>query len=100
MADVSVDERQALVRADKAKTILEHDEFTNAVQAVRAEIANRFSKAPIRDTEGMLALRLQLKCLDDVIANLHSVVNTGKVIQERITWRESLKRKARNVLGR
>ncbi len=97
---MSLDDRRALARADKAKTILEHEEFTNAVQAVRAALFEKFGACPIRDTEGMQAIRLQLKCLDDVVANLHSVVNTGKVVRDRITWQEKATRKVRNVFGR
>lgn len=91
MADV---DRNALHRAAKAQALLSDPELSAAFEAVRASILERIEACPIRDVEGMMNLRLQLKLLNDVRANLQSVVNTGKVIQERITFMERIKRKA------
>lgn len=95
MADVR--DKSALARADNAKRILDDQEFTSAVAVVRSAILDRFAACPIRDTEGMQALRLQLKCLDDVLANLQSVVNTGKVMREQMAFMDRMKRKVQNV---
>lgn len=94
MADV---DKQALGRASKAQALLNDPELNAAFDAVKTSILERIEACPIRDTEGLMNLKLQLKLLNDVKANLQAVVNTGKVIQDRITWLERVKRKAFHV---
>lgn len=81
-----------LGRADKAKVLLNDPEFQEAFKAVESSIFEKIKQCPIRDTEGLQILRLQLKLLADVKANIESVVNTGKVIQDRINWLERTKK--------
>jgi hypothetical protein len=81
-------------RAEKAQSLLNDPELTAAFDAVREAIFRKIESCPIRDEEGLMNLRLQLKLLGDVKANIQSVINTGKVIQERLTFLERVKRKA------
>lgn len=100
MADVTLEDRKAMYRGEKAKQLLDNAEFSAAVEAVRTALHQKFDQTPVRDTEGMQVIRLQLKCLDDVIANVQHVINTGKVVQDRITWFEKLKQRATHGSGR
>lgn len=95
MADVN--ERDALHRASKAQALLNDPELNQAFDAVRAAIIEKIEACPIRDDDGLRILRLQLKLLKDVRMNLESVVNTGKVVQDRISFMERIKRKTLNV---
>lgn len=91
MADV---DREPLNRAAKAQALLSDPELNAAFDAVRAAIFAKIESCPIRDADGLLTLRLQLKLLADVKANIQSVINTGKVVADRLSLMERLKRKA------
>ena len=73
-------DREALARAAKAQALLNDPELNNAFDAVRKSIHDMWEQTPIRDRDGAHELRLMLKLLDDVKANIQSVVNTGKVV--------------------
>jgi hypothetical protein len=89
-----LNDRLALSRADKAKALLESEEFKNAFEAVKTSILERIESCPIRDTEGLHDLHLMLKLLKDVKANIESVINTGKVVQDRLSYLERIKKVA------
>lgn len=94
MADViNVPERQHLSRAAKAAALLADPEMQAAFAAVREALRDQMEACPIRDAEGFMALRLQLKLLGDLRANIESVMNTGKLVQHRIDELERLKRR-------
>lgn len=82
-------------RALKAQALLDDPELLNAFSAVKASILERIEACPLRDTEGLIILRLELKILNDVRANIQHVVNNGKVIQQRISVLERAKRAIR-----
>lgn len=93
MADVKdLSERAAVARAAKAKAMLSDQEFTGAFDAVRAQILDRIEECPIRDREGVHELKLMLKLLGDVRANIEHVVNTGRVIEYRLSLLERAKK--------
>lgn len=81
-----------MARADRAKRLLEDDELTAAFTAVREALLERFESCPIRDIEGQHEIKLMLKLLTDVRANLHSVVDNGKVIKYRLSMLDKVKR--------
>ncbi len=95
MADLN--QRAAINRAEKAQALLSDPELNAAFDAVRDAIFKKIEACPIRDQEGLLNLRLQLKLLTDVKANSQAVINTGKVVQGQITWLERVKRKAHGI---
>lgn len=66
-------------RGRDAEQLLEHPIFKEAVQAVRDGIINKWADAPLRDKEGAHELKIMLKLLNDVEANIRQVVNTGKM---------------------
>ena len=76
---------EILSRANRARDLLDNQEFENAVQAVRQALLDRFEECPIRDKEGQHEIKLMSKLLGDVKANLQSVVDSGKVVTHRIS---------------
>lgn len=66
-------------RGRDAEQLLEHPIFKEAVTAVREGIINKWAEAPLRDKEGAHELKVMLKLLNDVEANIRQVVNTGKM---------------------
>jgi hypothetical protein len=84
-------DKEQINRAAKAQALLNDPELTAAFDSVRIALLQRIEAAPIRDREGVHELKLQLKLLADVRANLQAVVNTGKVIEHRISMLERAK---------
>lgn len=81
-----------IARAEKAQRLLEDPEFQAAFIAVKDSIISRIEGCPVRDMDGLHDLHLMLKLLNDVRANIVSVINTGKITQDRINWLERVKR--------
>jgi hypothetical protein len=92
MSVVTIEERQSIDRANKANDLLKHPEFVAAIAAMRQSILVKIEEAPVRDREAVHELKLMLKLLGDLQANLHSVINTGKVIESRISMLERAKK--------
>lgn len=77
-------------RAQKAERILSDDVFKEAFENTRQAIFAKIEQTPIRDAEGLANLRLCLKLLNDVRANLTQVLNDGKIEQFRIEEKKRL----------
>lgn len=73
-----------IARADRVARLLADPELAGAFQAVRSAIHDRIEQCPVRDTEGLIQLRLMLKLLQDVRANLELALQDGKLEQFRI----------------
>lgn len=71
----------AIERAQKAQHILNDPIFQEAFDSVRQALLQKFESAPVNDLEGMGKVRLCLKLLSDVKANLVAIVNDGKVAE-------------------
>jgi hypothetical protein len=84
--------KDATQRAQRAKSLLEDSELTEAFNGVRTALLERFEACPIRDIEGQHEIKLMLKLLVDVRANLQSVVDNGKVIEYNVSMLERAKR--------
>lgn len=69
----------AIARAEKVQRILNDEEFQRAFENTRLAIFEAIEATPIRDEEGLRHLRLCLKLLKDVKANLTATLNDGKV---------------------
>ena len=98
MADLI--DRVGISRAAKAQALINDPELIAAFQTMREILLKRIEEAPIRDREGVHECKLQLKLLSDVRANLHSVINTGKVIESRIATLERARRGLVNAFRR
>lgn len=98
MADLI--EKMGISRAAKAQALLNDPELTAAFNAVRDALLKRIEDCPIRDRDGVHESKLMLKLLNDVRANIQSVVNTGKVIESRIAILERAKKGLANAFRR
>ncbi len=72
-------EQAKIDRAQRVKKLLTDPEFDAAFANTRQAIFEKIEQTPIRDVEGLTQLRLCLKLLGDVRANLEQVLNDGKV---------------------
>lgn len=77
-------------RAQKAERILSDPLFTEAFENTRQAIFQKIEATPIRDDEGLKHLRLSLKLLQDVRANLTAILNDGKVEEYRLEEKKRL----------
>lgn len=77
-------EADVIARAEKVQRILNDEEFQKAFENTRTAIFNAIERTPIRDQEGLHELRLCLKLLQDVKANLTATLNDGKVAEFQI----------------
>lgn len=66
-------------RGQRAQHLLDDPLLTEAFDLVRQAIHERWEAAPIRDQEGAHELKLQLKLLNDVRANLEQALSDGKL---------------------
>lgn len=71
-------------RAQRAEKLLNDPELQAAFDNTKQAIFQKIEVTPIRDTEGLTQLRLCLKLLSDVRANLTKVLNDGKVAEFNI----------------
>lgn len=74
----------AIARAEKAQRILNDELFQEAFDNTRTAIFEAIERTPLRDDEGLKHLRLCLKLLQDVKANLTATLNDGKVAEFRL----------------
>lgn len=73
-----------IARAQSAQRILSDPEFIAAFDNTKTAIFQKIEQTPIRDTEGLTQLRLCLKLLSDVRANLENVLSNGKLAEFNI----------------
>jgi hypothetical protein len=66
---------------------------------VEAAILDAWKKSPVADEKGQHELRLMLKLLGDLKANIKTAIDTGKLAKVQIE-RENLIDKAKNVVRR
>lgn len=77
-------------RAEKAQRILDDELFKESFESVRQALLQKFETAPVNDADGMVKVRLCLKLLNDVRANLETVVRDGKVEEFNIQEKKRL----------
>lgn len=77
-------------RAQKVERILTDPLFIEAFENTRQAIFQKIENTPIRDAEGLANLRLSLKLLNDVRANLTHALNDGKIEQFRLEEKKRL----------
>ena len=77
-------------RAQKAEQILTNPLFAESFESTRQAIFAKIEQTPIRDAEGLANLRICLKLLNDVRANLTQVLNDGKIEQFRLEEKKRL----------
>lgn len=93
-----MNQQQKIDRAQKAERILNDELYKDSFELTRQAIYQQIEKTPIRDIEGLTHLRLCLKLLTDVRANLESVLRDGKVAEFNIEEQKRLS-KIRRLFG-
>lgn len=80
----------------RARALLDSEVYRDAVRSVREGIHIRWSVSPIKDIEGQHELRLMLKLLDDLEADMQESADTGAIASVQIAQEQSkqAKRKA------
>jgi hypothetical protein len=71
-------------RAQKAERFMADAMFSEMFDKTRHAIFEKIEQTPLRDDEGLKHLRICLKLLADLKANVVSVVNDGKLEEFRI----------------
>lgn len=71
-------------RGIKADALLNDPILSEAFAGVREAILRQIEQAPIRDRDGVHELKLMLKLLADVRANLNKAVQDGKLAEATI----------------
>jgi hypothetical protein len=77
-------------RAEKANRILNDEIFKESFESVRQALLQKFEAAPVGDADGIMKVRLCLKLLTDVRANLEAVLRDGKVEEFNIQEKKRL----------
>jgi len=90
--------KELINRAIKAEALLNDATLTEAFANVRLGILRKIEEAPLRDHDGVHELKLMLKLLHDVRANLTRAVNDGKMAEVQIE-RENRFTRARKMVG-
>jgi len=83
-------------RGHRAQSLLDDETLNRAFADVREAILQQIEACPLRDNDGAEKLRLMLKLLRDLRANLETAVSNGKI--EEIELKNS--REKTNVLQR
>lgn len=68
----------------KAEKLLNDEMLMKAFSDVEQAIVDKWKSSPIRDKEGAAELRLMVKLLNDVKANLELAVHNGKLAAEEL----------------
>ncbi len=88
---------EAIRKGAKAAALWADETFTEAREGVRAAIIRKWAEAPLRDREGQHELKLMLKLLDDLEANLQRVMNDGKKAAHDLEIKRSVKERVRRM---
>lgn len=80
-------------RGGKAQMLIDSDIYRDSMAGVRDAILKQWEACPIRDKEGHHELKLMLKLLNDLQANIKTIADTGKLAQIQIEREKSLLRR-------
>lgn len=78
---------QDLERAHRARQVIDNPAFSEAFDLVAQAIHEAWESAPVRDLEGQQLLKLQLKLLGDVRANLERAIADGTIAAHELDRR-------------
>ena len=68
----------------QAELLLDNPVYQESIEIVRNRIISSWESSPIRDKEGQHELKLMLKLLLDLTANIKLVAETGKLAKIQI----------------
>jgi len=79
-----INDFKAVDRASKAKALLDNPMFDESFALVRSALLERIENWSLQDAAGAEKLRMMLKLLRDVRANVEQAVRDGKVSSFRL----------------
>ena len=82
-------------RGVRARAMIESAIFREVLEAIEEATIHKFKTAPVRDAEGMLALRLKWQILQEIRGYLTDVANTGKLAEAQIEQKAELAKRKR-----
>lgn len=86
---MAVDLNLEASRGTRAQLLLDSEPYKEAVGRVRQAILEKWAASPVADKDGQHELRLMLKLLGDLEANIREVAQTGKLAQVQIQQEKS-----------
>lgn len=89
-----------LHRGDRAKEILENEEFTAALQAIEDEVITQWKNSPARDAEGRERLWTYLMMVQKFKAQLTQTLETGKLAKLELQHKQTMAERASGWLSR
>ena len=81
---------ERLYNGDRAKEILENEQYRAAFDSIEQEILTQWKQSPARDPEGREKLYTYLMLLRKVKAHLSTSLDTGKLAQMDLDHKKSL----------
>lgn len=84
---------EILAKSQRTKDLLERPEIVEAFETVRQNLLKRFESLPVSAIDEIMETKQMLTNLWAVKANLQSVVDSGKVVTDKLNWLEKAKGK-------
>ena len=85
-------------RGYQAQLLLDNPIYQESIQAVREAIFASWAASPVRDVDGQHELKLMLKLLGDLTANIKMVAETGKLAKIEIERQKTLLQKVKSMV--
>jgi len=85
-------------RGQRAKEILENEEFQAAFEAIKTELINQWEQSPLRDNEGREKIHQYLTMLNKVKAQITSVMETGRLAQLELDHKRNISQRAKDAI--
>jgi hypothetical protein len=93
-------DEERLHRGNRAKEVLENEEFQAAFEAIENELTEAWKNSPQRDAEGREKLFQALTMLSKIKQSLTSTMDTGKLALLELQHKNpTMREKAREFLG-
>jgi hypothetical protein len=92
-------EHERIYDGNRAKEVLENEQFQAAFAAIEKEIIDKWTNSPARDAEGRESLWNYLMLLRKVKAHLTETLDTGKLAEMDLRHKQSLADRMKNGLG-
>ena len=86
---------QNLYNGNRAKEVLENEQFTAAFEAIEKELIDAWKTSPQRDAEGRERIHQYLTLLAKVKSHLVSTMESGKLAELEVRHKQTLFDRAR-----
>lgn len=92
-------DEQRLSKGNRAREVLENEEFQAAFEAIEQELTNAWKTSPQRDRTGREHLFLCLTMLEKVKAGLTQTMESGKLAQLELQHLKTVADRTKDFLG-